>query len=87
MHMRSERDEDVAHLARLVGLARSDPDNIRLLSPRDACAVALLLNRLDLLPEPQRHPLAALELLGPDGREIVLDLYHRRAGSDASQDA
>lgn len=85
--MPNTSDDDVAHLARLVGLAKSDPDNIRLLSPRDACAVALLLNRLDLLPEPQRHPLAALELLGPAGRDAVLDLYHRRAGSDASQDA
>jgi len=85
--MPNYRDEDVAHLARLVGLTKSDPDNIRLLSPRDACAVALLLNRLDLLPEPQRHPLAAFELLGPAGQEMVLDLYHRRAGSDASQDA
>ncbi|MGO1078035.1 hypothetical protein [Inquilinus sp. CA228] len=85
--MPSTSDEDIAHLARLVGLAKSDPDNIRLLSPRDACAVALLLDRLDLLPEPQRHPLAALELLGPAGREMVLDLYHRRAGTDASQDA
>ncbi|WP_152613631.1 hypothetical protein [Inquilinus limosus] len=85
--MPSTLDDDVAHLARLVGLARSDPENIRLLSPRDACAVALLLNRLDLLPETQRHPLAAFELLGPTGQEMVLDLYHRRAGSDASQDA
>lgn len=85
--MANTSDGDVAHLARLVGLARSDPDNIRLMAPRDACAVALLLNRLDLLPEPQRHPLAALELLGPAGRDTVLDLYHRRAGLDASQDA
>lgn len=85
--MPTYRDEDVAHLARLVGLAKSDPDNVHLMAPRDACAVALLLNRLDLLPEPQRHPLAALELLGPAGCDMVLDLYHRRAGSDASQDA
>ena len=85
--MPSYSDDDVAHLARLVGLARSDPDNVHLMAPRDACAVALLLNRLDLLTEPQRHPLAALDLLGPAGREMVLDLYHRRAGSDASQDA
>ena len=85
--MPSYSDEDVAHLARLVGLAKSDPDNIHLLSPHDACAVALLLNRLDLLPEAQRHPLAALELLGPAGQEMVLDLYHRRAGLDESQDA
>jgi len=80
-------DDDVAHLARLVQLATSDPDNLRLLSPRDACAVALLLNRLDQLPEPYSHPLAAFELLGPSGRDMVLDLYDRRSQADATQDA
>jgi hypothetical protein len=52
---------------RIAGLARqvqADPASIGVLSTGEACAVALLLNRLDLLDD-CTHPLDALERLGP----------------------
>jgi hypothetical protein len=52
--------ERIAGLARQV---RADPASIGVLSTGEACAVALLLNRLDLLDD-NKHPLDALERLG-----------------------
>lgn len=63
--------------ARLVDLARSvqaDPASIGVVSTGEACAVALLLGRLDLL-NGDRHPLYALERLGPEWEKAVRDLH------------
>jgi hypothetical protein len=65
---------------RIAGLARqvqADPASIGVLSTGEACAVALLLNRLDLLND-HKHPLDALERLGPQWEIAVRDL-HRQA--------
>jgi hypothetical protein len=67
--------------ARLVELARTcecDPASIGVLSTGEACAVALLLGRLDLLDDYKRqvwHPLDALERLGPELEKAVRDLH------------
>jgi hypothetical protein len=63
--------------ARLVELARSadaDPASIGVLSTGEACAIALLLGRLDLL-NGYKHPLDALERLGPEWEKAVRDLH------------
>ena len=62
---------------RLVELARSvdaGPENIGVLSTGEACAVALLLGRLYLLNN-YKHPLDALERLGPGWEKAVRDLH------------
>jgi hypothetical protein len=71
-------DEFFKLRARLVGLARSvdaDPAHIGVLSTGEACAVALLLGRLDLLDGDARHPLDVLERLGPEWEKAVRDLH------------
>ena len=71
-------DEFFRLRAQLVELARSvdaDPASIGVLSTGEACAVALLLGRLDLLKD-HRHPLDALERLGPEWEKVVRDLHH-----------
>ena len=63
--------------ARLIELARSvdaDPASIGVLSAGEACAVALLLDRLDQL-DGYKHPLDALERLGPEWEMAVRDLH------------
>ena len=63
---------------RLVELARSveaDPASIGVLSTGEACAVALLLGRLDLLDSDFRHPLDVLDRLGPEWEKAVRDLH------------
>jgi hypothetical protein len=70
-------DEFFRLRARLVELARTceaDPASIGPLSTGEACAGALLLGRLDLLDE-YRHPLDALERLGPEWEKAVRDLH------------
>jgi hypothetical protein len=64
--------------ARLAELARSvdaDPANIGVLSTGEACAVALLLGRLDLLDGDAKRPLDVLERLGPEWEKAVRDLH------------
>jgi hypothetical protein len=64
--------------ARLVELARSvdaDPASIGVLSTGEACAVAMLLGRLDLLDGDDRHPLDVLDRLGPEWEKAVRDLH------------
>jgi hypothetical protein len=64
---------------RIAGLARqvqADPASIGVLSTGEACAVALLLNRLDVLDR-HKHPLDALERLGPEW-EIAVRNLHRQ---------
>jgi hypothetical protein len=80
-------DQDMARLARLVQTVAADPDRIGSLAVEEACAVALLLNRLDLLHEPYSHPMEAFDQLGPSRREMVLDLYNRRGTLDSTMDA
>ncbi len=63
--------------ARLIDLARStdaDPASIGVLSTGEACAVALLLDRLDLL-DGDSHPLDVLDRLGPEWEHAVRDLH------------
>ena len=70
-------DEFFRVRARLVELARSvdaDPAHIGVLSTGEACAVALLLGRLDLLSD-AKHPLDALDRLGPEWKKAVRDLH------------
>jgi hypothetical protein len=62
----------IANLARQVD---ADPMRIGVLSTGEACAVALLLGRLDLLGADYKHPLDALERLGPDWEKAVRDLH------------
>jgi hypothetical protein len=70
--------DEFFHLrARLVERARSvdaDTANIGVLSTGDVCAVALLLGGLDLLND-YKHPLDALERLGPEWEKAVRDLH------------
>jgi hypothetical protein len=70
-------DEFFRLRARLVDLARSveaDPAHIGVLSTGEACAVALLLDRLDSLHD-YKHPLDALERLEPEWERAVRDLH------------
>ena len=70
-------DEFFRLCARLVDLARgvdADPASIGVLSKGGACAVALLLGRLDLL-DGGNHPLDVLDRLGPEWEEAVRDLH------------
>ena len=70
-------DEFFRLRARLVELARSvdaDPPSIGVLSTGEACAVALLLGRLDLLND-YKHPLDAVDRLGPEWEKVVRDLH------------
>ena len=70
-------DEFFRLRARVVDLARSvdaDPASVGVLSTGEACAVALLLGRLDLLDD-YKHPLDALERLGPEWEKAVRDLH------------
>ena len=71
-------DEFFRLRARLVELARrvdADPTSIGVLSTGEACAVALLLGRLDLLDGDGRHPLDVLDRLGPEWEKAVRDLH------------
>lgn len=64
--------------ARLIELARAveaDPAGIGVLSTGEACAVALLLGRLDPLDSADKHPLDVLERLGPEWEKAVRDLH------------
>lgn len=64
--------ESIANLTRQV---EADPKRIGVLSTGEACAVALLLGRLDLLHADYKHPLDALERLGPNWERAVRDLH------------
>jgi hypothetical protein len=70
-------DRFFALRARLLDLARTgaaDPASIGVMSTGEACAVALLLGRLDLLDD-SKHPLDALDRLGPEWEKAVRDLH------------
>jgi hypothetical protein len=70
-------DEFFRSRARLADLARTveaDPAHIGVLSTGEACAVPLLLGRLDLLND-YKHPLDVLERLGPEWEKAVRDLH------------
>ena len=70
-------DEFFRLRGRLVELARSieaDPASIGVLSTGEACAIALLLGRLDLL-DGGNPPLDVLVPLGPEWEKAVRDLH------------
>jgi hypothetical protein len=70
-------DEFFRLRARLIDLVRSveaDPAHIGVLSTGEACAVALLLDRLNALHD-YNHPLDALERLEPEWERAVRDLH------------
>jgi hypothetical protein len=70
--------------ARLVDLARgveADPASIGVLSTGEACAVALLLDRLDFL-DGDSHPLDVLDRLGLEWENAVRDLHRSGGGRD-----
>jgi hypothetical protein len=58
----------------LPAASNADPANIGVLSTDEACAAALLLDRLDLLGR-YKHPLDALDRLGPEREKAVRDLH------------
>jgi hypothetical protein len=64
--------------ARLVELASNvdaDSASIGVLSTGEACAVALLLGRLDRLDDSYKYPLDALKRLEPGWEKAVRDLH------------
>jgi hypothetical protein len=62
-------------LARLAREVEKNPASIGVLSTGEACAVALLLNRLDLLEDQFAHPLAAFDCLDLDWQRAIIVLY------------
>jgi hypothetical protein len=70
-------DEFFRLRARLVELARgvdADPASIGVLSTGEACAIALLLGRLDPR-DGGNYPLDVLDRLGPEWEKEVRDLH------------
>jgi hypothetical protein len=73
----NEVDQFFRLRAKLVDLARTveaDPASIGVMSTGEACAVALLLGRLDLLDD-YPHSLDALDRIGPEWEKVVRDLH------------
>ena len=71
----------MAHeIARVVRMIQADEQNIGLLSTGEVIAAALLFNRMDWLPSAYRHPLDAVDRLGPNWLQMVLEhhLQHRK---------
>jgi hypothetical protein len=64
-------------IAKVVRTIAADERNIGRLSTGEVIAAALLFNRMDWLPPAYRHPLDAIERLGPNWMEMVLE-YHQR---------
>ncbi len=64
-----------ARLVELVRTVEANSASIGVPSTGEACAAALLLGRLDLLASDARHPLDALERLGPEWEKVVRDLH------------
>ncbi|MFE0758770.1 hypothetical protein ACFW16_32735 [Inquilinus sp. NPDC058860] len=64
--------ETIAEIARRV---QKNPETIGVLSTGEACAAALLLNRLDLLSDAYKHPLDALDRLGSTWEAAVRELH------------
>lgn len=58
-------------IARLARRMDVDHASIGVPSTGEACAAALLLGRLDLLDSAYRHPLDALDRIGPDWEQAV----------------
>jgi hypothetical protein len=65
--------ERLANLARSIDGMHEPEQRMKHLSKEDACAVALLLNRLDLVN--YEHPLTALDQLSPECQETVRELH------------
>lgn len=67
-------------IARVVSIMEADEKNIGLLSPGEAIAAALIFNRMEWLPDGYRHPLDAIDRLGSNWMELVLEhhLQHRK---------
>ncbi|MGL4964051.1 MAG: hypothetical protein ACRC67_22665 [Inquilinus sp.] len=65
--------EELAIKARIVA---EEPDHIGVYSTGERIAVALLLNRLDLLPSGYTHVVEAWDRLGKDWQQLVIDLHN-----------
>lgn len=61
---------------RLAAMIEADESNIGVLSCGEVIAAALLFNRLEWLPKAYKHPLDAIDRLGPTWLRMVMD-YHR----------
>lgn len=65
--------DDLVIKARIVA---DDPDAIGVYSTGERIAVALLLNRVDLLPSGYTHVVEAWDRLGRDWQQLVVDLHN-----------
>ena len=63
-------------IERIVGMIEADEENIGVLSCGEQIAAALIFNRLDWLPEGYKHPLDAIDRLGSNWLQMVMD-YHQ----------
>jgi hypothetical protein len=56
-------------------LVSKHPGEIGVLSTGEACAVALVLNRMDLAPEGYQHPVDAFDRIGRAWQEAVIQVH------------
>jgi hypothetical protein len=63
-------------IERIAAMIEADEENIGVLSCGETIAAALLFNRLDWLPADYKHPLDAIDRLGTNWLEMVID-YHK----------
>ena len=63
-------------IERIVDMIKAGEDNIDVLSCGETIAAALLFNRPDWLPSAYKHPLDAIDRLGQNWLEMVMD-YHK----------
>lgn len=65
-------------IRRLVAAVEHDEPHIGVLSTGEAVAVALVLNRPDLLPGQYRHVLDAVDRLGEDWLQAAIAVHRER---------
>lgn len=63
-------------IERIVAMIKADEKKIGVLSTGERIAAALIFNRLDWLPSDYDHILDALDRLGPNWLQMVMD-YHQ----------
>jgi hypothetical protein len=63
------------NIIRMTKSVRQHPESIGVLSTGEACAVSLLLGRMDLAKVGYNHPLDAFVRLGPEWQRLVLEIH------------